>query len=325
MAAASSASARTRLPRLINMDASTFQNLPPEEVARLVRESGPKVCVFPVNGTRRWFMLEHASAGLEREENLAAAYVDVITRRHVELYQLFFDHGVTTLLTPAFGPDLIERGEEYMQMAADGWRRLFTHPDFLDFFRTYQVRVRFYGDYRKFLGRTPYAYLSELFDELTAKTLAYDQRRLFFGVFAHDATETIVELGVRYHAQQGQLPDKRTLIDLYYGEYVEPVDLFIGFDKFSAFDMPLVSTGSEDLYFTISPSPYLTAEQLRSILYDHLYARRGEEPDYSVMTPAAQNQMRNFYQLNCGRTQGIGVNRDGIWYPLPQVISLLDI
>ena len=37
-----------------------FLKLPPEQVASLVNAAGQKVCVFPVNGTRRWFMLEHA-------------------------------------------------------------------------------------------------------------------------------------------------------------------------------------------------------------------------------------------------------------------------
>jgi len=38
----------------------SFLQLPTDEVAALVRATGRKVCVFPVNGTRRWFMLEHS-------------------------------------------------------------------------------------------------------------------------------------------------------------------------------------------------------------------------------------------------------------------------
>ena len=37
-----------------------FLQLSAEEIAAVVRASGEKVCVFPVNGTRRWFLLEHA-------------------------------------------------------------------------------------------------------------------------------------------------------------------------------------------------------------------------------------------------------------------------
>ena len=114
------------------------------------------------------------------------------------------------------------------------------------------------------------------------------------------------------------IPDKRTLVELYYGEYVEPVDLFIGFSKFRAFDMPLLTTGTEDLYFTVSPSPYLTERQLRDILYDHLFTRPGDL-DYSAMDGDDWARMNGFYRANLGNTLGVGIKRGEVWYPLPQV------
>jgi tuberculosinol/isotuberculosinol synthase len=300
------------------MDVETFQNLPTTEVARLMREAGPKVCVFPINGTRRWFMLEYPDLA---RENFVEAYLQISSQRHIELYKLFFDHGIDTLLTPIFGPDLLERGEEYVSMAAEGMARLGTHHDFLDFYRDYDVRVRFYGDHRKFLGPTPYGYLSDIFDETTKKTLSHDRYRLFFGAFAHDATEALAQLSVDYYMEHGQTPDKRTLAKLYYGEYVPPVDFFIGFDKFSAFDMPLVSTGEEDLYFTVAPSPYLTEQQLRGVLYDHVYIRPEEDTDYSDLAPEDWSLMQGFYQANLEKTQGVGARKSpgSFWYPLPKV------
>lgn len=300
------------------MDLESFLTLSAEEVAQLVRQDGPKVCVFPINGTRRWFMLERATNSLE---NSGHRYLDIMTRRHVELYGLFFDHGIDTLLTPIFGPDLLQRGEQYVSMAAEGMARLGSHRDFLEFYRDYDVRVGFYGDHRKFLGPTPYGYLSDIFDETNRMTLSHSGHRLFFGVFAHDATETLAELSVTYFRENDQVPDKRTLIKLYYGDEIASVDLFIGFDKFSAFDMPLVSTGNEDLYFTIAPSLYLTERQLRVILYDHLYVRPDPKTNYAGLTAEDWAMMRKFYQANVGNTQGVGarVNERGFWYPLPQV------
>lgn len=297
------------------MDLETFQSLPTEEVARLVREAGTKVCVFPTNGTRRWFMLEY---GPEREEDFARAYFDAFKRRHIEIYQLLFDHGLDTVLLPFFGQYMVGRGEGYVQMAAEGLARLATQSDILDFFKAWEVRVRFYGDHRKFLRSTPYAHLSDLFDELTAKTLTHNRHRLFFGVFAHDPAETIAELTVQYYVENGRIPDKRTLVEMYYGEHVDSVDLFIGFSKLRAFDMPLLTTGTEDLYFTVSPSPYITERQLRDILYDHLYIRQGEA-DYSTLSPRDWTWMRDFYRANLENTLGVGVKRGTIWYPVPQV------
>jgi adenosine tuberculosinyltransferase len=288
------------------------------EVATQVREVGPLVCVFPINGTRRWFLLEYPPETWESGDFLSA-YLQASIHRQVELFRLFFDHGVDTLMMPLFGPDLLERGEGYLRMAINALRQLVVNPIFLDYYRTYGVRVRFYGDYRRYLKGTIGEELIALFDQLTQQTLGNNRCRLLFGVFGHDAAEAIGEISVRYFQENRRLPNKQTLVERYYGEFIPPVSLFIGFDRFSAFDMPLVSTGSEDLYFTVSPSPYLTARQLRGILYDHLYARRVKEPDYETLSKEAIERMRAFYKANLERTFGVGFVRDRFWYPFPQL------
>lgn len=299
------------------MNIDTFLGLPNSELAARVRAAGPLVCVFPINGTRRWFLLEHPPDG---DADMLQAYLDVVEQRHIDLYKLIFDHGIDYLLTPAFGPDLLERGDDYISIAAEGLARLATHERFLSFYREYDVRVRFYGDYRRYFGGTPHAYLCDLFDDLAARTQAHTRHRLFIGLFGNDAAENIAQLAVQYHDAHGRVPDKRTLVELYYGEYVPSVNFFIGFDRFAAFDMPLLATGEEDLYFTVSPSPYLSARQLREILYDHLYTRPGDA-DYSAMNAEDWALMRAFYHANQDRTLGIGArqSRGGYWYPLPHV------
>lgn len=301
------------------MDADTFRYLPTQEIAALVRAKGAKVCVFPVKGTRRWFMLEHP---VVPKQDFASAYLNAVFDHHIAPYKMIFDHGVHTLLTPSFDAPLMERGEAYMRMAAEGLSALATHPAFLDFYETYGVRVRFYGEYRNHLAATPYAELIDLFDNVMARTERNNRHRLFFGLFVHDATETIAELAIQHYREHEHPPDKRALVERYYGEYVEPVDIFIGFSKLRAFDMPLLMTGKTDLYFTVSPSLYLTEAQLRDILYDHLYARqRSSQTDYALLSPEDQGAMRAFYQANAGNTVGIGRwhPRWQFWYPCPQV------
>lgn len=298
----------------MSIDLRTFEALPVEEAARLVESHGPLVGVFPINGTRRWYLLK-VMAGEFDENN--DSYLHVMEQQHIAMYRLFFEHGVHTLLTPIFGADLLERGEEYIQMAVQGIARLVTEPHFLDFYDAYQVRVRFYGDYRRYLANTPYESLIGLFDQIAERTRSHDRNRLFFGMFANDPSEQIAEFGARYFQEHRRTPDRRTLVSLYYGEYVDPVNFFIGFDRLSAFDMPLLATGNEDLYFTISPSLDLTARQLRHILYDHLYARKTPEPDYETLSPDDLAWMQTFYAANHERTLGLGVPLGGIWYPIP--------
>jgi tuberculosinol/isotuberculosinol synthase len=296
-----------------------FLKLPTEEVARLVRASGPKVCVFPINGTRRWFVLEHSK---DIEGDPIEAYMQFSSQRQLELCGMLFDHGIDTLLTPVLGPDLFERGDEYVQrIGIEGLRRAATAPQFLNFYKEKGVRIRFYGDYKFYLKDTPYGQVCDLLDVLVQQTARNNRCRLFFGVFAHDSTQTIAELSIDFFKTTGRVPDKRELIEKYYGEYVGPADIFIGFDRFRVFDMPLISTGEEDLYFSVSPSPYMTEQQLRSILYDHLYTRRVRDPEYSSLSPDSLKHMRDFYLSNRNTALGIGTIESDVWIPVQPGIT----
>ena len=290
-----------------------FLQLPTEEVAALVRATGPKVCVFPVNGTRRWFVLEYAQS---IEGDFFEAYKNIIIQNNIELTASLFDHGIDTVLAPVFGRELMHRGDEYIQRAGmDGLVRIGTDQNYLDFFQRYNVRVRFYGDYRDVLTGTPYEYALKVMYEITEATRHNTGCRLFFGVFADQATETISRLSVEHYLAEGSIPDRETLIRKYYGDDVPSVSLFIGFDKFSVFDMPLVATGEEDLYFSVSPSPYMTQAQLRAILYDHMYVRRIPEPDYRRLTPEELEWLRCYYRENADHAIGVGVLRSNLWIP----------
>jgi adenosine tuberculosinyltransferase len=289
-----------------------FLDLTAAEVVERVHESGQKVCVFPFNGTRRWFALEYG-----REfggENAAQKYVEMTTHAYIATYQLVYDHGVDTIVAPVFGSEILRRGEEYMREIGAGMALLATHPAFVEFYNKYDVRVHFYGDYRKQLKGTPYAAICDSFDKINRDTSHHTTRRLFYGVCGEDATEAVAELSVRHHQQTGQIPSREQLVEMYYGEYIEKADIFVGFEKFSVFDYPLLSTGNESLYFTAAPSLYMNERQWRGILYDHLYLRPAPEPDYFMMPNADFESMRRFYEDNREVTFGVGEVQAGIWY-----------
>jgi tuberculosinol/isotuberculosinol synthase len=291
----------------------SFLQLPTPEVAALVKATGEKVCVFPVNGTRRWFLLEHAE---EIKGDFFEAYMDASIRNHVELCTMLFDHGIDTILAPVFGRELMRRGDEYTRrVGIDGLVRTATDRNYRDFFERYNIRVRFYGDYRDILTGTPYDYALKSIYEVTEATKQHSSVRLFFGVFADEVTETVARLSVEHYVAQGSIPDKQTIIRKYYGEDMSPVSLFIGFDKFSVFDMPLLTTGAEDLYFSLSPSPYMTQHQLRSILYDHIFVRPTPEPDYTKLSADKLKWLRNYYQANKDYAFGVGKLKFNLWIP----------
>jgi adenosine tuberculosinyltransferase len=290
-----------------------FLKLPTEEVAALVKETGEKVCVFPVNGTRRWFVLEH---GNEIGNDFFDAYMTKAIGNHIQLCAMLFDHGIDTILAPVLGRELMRRGDEYTQrVGIEGLVRTATDKNYRDFFSYHNVKVRFYGDYRDVLTGTPYEYALKSMYEASEVTKHNNGHRLFFGVFADEVTETISRLSVEHYLAHGAVPDKQTLVRKYYGEDVPPVSLFIGFDKFSVFDMPLLSTGEEDLYFSISPSPYMTEHQLRAILYDHIYVRRAPEPEYAKLPPDEIHWLREYYRHNKDYAFGVGKLKFNLWFP----------
>jgi hypothetical protein len=294
-----------------NISLEKFLQLSKQEISDIVHSSGTQTCVFPFNGTRRWFLLEH---GGKKFDDWMEAYNDLTGKRYIEMYQMLFENGIHTVLEPIFGGDIMERGQEYMEKIGSGLSRLAEHPDFVDFYKEHEVRVHFYGDYRKKFSATPYSYLTDLFDKITRETAHYKKNRLFYGVFGSDATESIAEFSAQYFQQNAKLPEKREIVENYYGEYLEKADLFIGFEKFSAFDYPMLNTGEESLYFTVAPSLYMTERQLREILYDHVFLRPVDEPDYSEMSREEFIAMNNFYSTNREVTYGVGEIRGGIWY-----------
>jgi hypothetical protein len=162
-----------------------------------------------------------------------------------------------------------------------------------------------------------------LLDGLAPQTADHAPYRLFLGVCAETSTEHLIRLSAAYMRQTGRPPDKRKLVELYYGDDVSPIAMFIGFDQFCMFDVPLLTTGAEDLYFTVAPSPYLNETQLRDILYDHLFMRRTSK-DTASLGGIDLQAMRRFYTANRHATLGVGIRYGGVWYPLPNA-EMIDL
>lgn len=301
------------------MDLLAFQNLPVTEVADLVREHEVDVCGFALNGTRRWYILEHQ---LEGEDDDPAAYFDSISERLIELCRMVYDHGISTLVMPIISPHLLDkRGAAYTQMVIQSLGKLTFGENYRRFYDSYDVRVRFYGDDHNFGQAAVNEQLTQQFADVTAATAGHQSNRLFWGVCAHDATNQIANLSVQYFQKHGVVPVKEQLIELYYGEEVAPVDLFISASKPRAFDTPLISNGREELYFTVAPSPYLNQNAFRKILHDHLFNRNATHATYQVENPEKWHNLRDFYRANQENTLGVGIHHVdwGIWLPTSQI------
>jgi hypothetical protein len=296
-------------------DLDTFINLSDHEIARLLNQHTQRVCVFPVNGVKRWYTMEH---GKPMDGDWNDNDMDEISKKLLELYSLLFNQGLQTLVSPLHGADLLAQDRE--ELRDEKVRRLeilTTHSDFLSFYEKFGVRVHFFGDFRRQLAGTRYAYLVDQFERLSKHTRKNTRRRLFFGVLTGNAAENIADLSVKHFIRTGKVPNRRTLMELYYGDAIETVDIFIGFDKFRPAEYPLLDLAEENLYFTVTPSFSLTRDQLRRILHDHLYARHHPKPDYSQLSEGELEKMKDFYRTYRGTTLRLGKIQPGAVTALP--------
>lgn len=301
------------------MNLQEFQNLSVSEAAALVREHEVDVCGFALNGTRRWYILEHQLDGQLQDSD---RYFDSVSERLIDLCRMVYDHGISTLVMPIISPHLLtKRGAEYIQMVIQSLGQLTFGESYCRFYSDYDVRVRFYGDAHTFGETDVNAKLSAQFAEVTAATAHHQTNRLFWGVCAHDATDQIAKLSVQHFQNHGVVPTKNQLIKRYYGEEIAPVDLFISASKPRAFDMPLISNGREELYFTVAPSPYLNQTAFRKILHDHIFNRNATHANYQVDNLEQWRHLREFYRANQENTLGVGMHHAdwGIWLPTSQI------
>ncbi|MEM9774594.1 MAG: hypothetical protein AAF902_08450 [Chloroflexota bacterium] len=303
------------------MQLSEFQSLPIKEVEKIIQETGPHTCAWVVNGTRRWYMLEYQT----RLEDFSLDYLGTINQRTIEIIQMFFEHGVNTLVMPIISPYILrKRSASYGKMASYAIEQLTVNQHYLDFYDSLDVRVGVYGDYKNYFGKETVDRLEKSIESVKQRTADHRKKRIFWGVCAHDAIETVSQLSIDHYLKNSVAPTKKQLIEAYYGEYVEPVDLYLSASKPRVFDVPLISSGRESLYFTVAPSPYMDQSQFRDILYDHIFHRTATQSQYTfedVDQEKDWNLLRDFYHLNKRSTLGIGIREErlGVWHAVPQV------
>src|SRR5215207_873963 len=285
---------------------------PTEKVAQWVSTQPEPVAMgWPYNGTRRWYLV-HRHRTPDTED-----YLSTLIRRQAEHHRLVFDHGVSAILAPSFGAETLKRGEAYTRYALSGLLQLADDEVYQEMINS-GVRVRFYGNYEETLVAPYYLPILEACARLTNATASGDGPLLLIGLFADDPYPTIARLCVEFAERKGRPPDRKELIEAYYGLPVPDLSLYIGFAQPEMFDVPLVTTGLEHLYVTLNPSPSLTERQLREILYDHLITRRAPPVDYDALSPGAVLELVKYAHCYAGKTLGIGRidALTGTWSPL---------
>ena len=291
---------------------------PRQEVSGWVKSaSEPLVIGWPFNGTRRWYLL-HSLQNPSSE-----SYVRTVVREQAKRQSLLFELGTSAILAPCFGYELLGRGEEYTYAVAEAIFEIGKDPINRAMFER-GVRLRFYGDYEQMLDTPRLRPMLDECHKLMERTAGNRGPLLLLGLFADSPHERIAQMSIDFYKRQGRAPDRQELIREYYGVEVYDLSLYIGFARPALFDVPLITTGEEDLYATLAPSPEVTERQLREILYDHLVLKRVEEADYESFSEESIERLREYSEAH--REQTLGVGRidplTGMWNPLPSTLAM---
>src|SRR5215210_6346892 len=182
----------------------------------------PLVMGWPFNGTRRWYLSYRL-----RNPGAGGDYLTTMGRRQAELHRMIFAHGVDVLLAPHFGTSLLRRGQDYTRYALGGLPRLAEDAVYREMYAA-GLRVRFYGDYREKLADPFFRDILDACEALQAATAAGDGPLLLVGLFADDPYEKLARLSVEFAKERGRPPDRRELIESYYGVHVPDLGLYLG-------------------------------------------------------------------------------------------------
>eukprot|EP01133_Synstelium_polycarpum_P018022 gene18022-21513_t len=310
-----------------------FINLKTRDIDTLVKEttSANKTMVYAYDGTRRSYLIEE---GLKSNVNGSSTtdvmidygqYSQDAVRWFLEQVLMIFNHGITTIIYPMWFDTLEKRGPSYLPKFIQylgGFRSILSDPTLRQSFMDSGIRVIFYGEYRELLLRQQDLDLLEGFEAIMELTRNNKSKHLLLGTNITDPSSAIIKLSIEFYQRNHIEPTKTELIKEYYGVEVSDVSFYFGFDKFSCDGRPILLSdkGDEDLYFSVSPHRFLTKQQFRRILFDHLYSRRVSNAKEYQLKMIDVEIMKCFYHNNVGNTMGVGAVQEfgNYWYPLPE-------
>lgn len=259
----------------------------------------PLVVGWPYDGTRRWY-LAHRDGSSEYE-----SYVAVLAQRQAQISRMMFEHGTAVLLTPLFGDALLARGIKYAKLGLSSLRQLGESPSFRQLYAE-GIRVRFYGAYVEPLQELGLWNTIDYIKTLENDTAAGKGPLLLIGLFAERFYEAASSYIANLARVQRRTPTEREVIEDYYGVPVPRLSLYISYARPALYDVPFLTSGYEDLYSTLGPSPSMTKRQFREILYDHYVARRTVEEDYDQLSDSARQLLKSYVTSSEGMTLGLG-------------------
>jgi hypothetical protein len=277
-----------------------------------------KTVVLSTSGTSRWYFLEYGDIGqgYDAPERFLE-YGRRVIQRVIEMTDILYSDGIESLFLVGFGGSQGRRNTGYVENLKWVYNLLIDETS-RALYDQHEIGVLFRGDWGSIFTQLGADDLTRKFEKIEQETAA--RRRWLIWYVPDDLIpSSLVPLVAEHIERTGEMPDRTTLARAYYGRPFQDIDILIGNNKPSITNIcpPLLSL--KDLYFTVSPITYLERRQWRKILYDHLFARRGQYRDFTALTAETLEEMRAFYKVAQDDIIGVGTYHrpTQCWRPAP--------
>jgi hypothetical protein len=270
-----------------------FLAAPTEDVAKVA----PTTLIFAAGGTRRSLAL----AGLPLSE-----YAQWNRPRMLASYALFFDHGISHLITPLTRPQMFAEEGLYRKRLFQWLQWGVAGAESLAFYRDADWRVKL------IVAGEPMPELTEVANVLEQTTGDNNGPTLWYIITPdYDQLWTwqaqAYATGARTRAEA---------VETLYGTVIPPAAVLISFGKpFVSLDvLPPLLYNEIQCYWTQKPGYAIDEHDLRSILYDYAYLRPTWRQD---KTGRAEEALAHRDAWEHGPTIGLGMRLGPFWYPAP--------
>lgn len=301
-----------------NITQEEFLKLDIKEISDYIQWTGkPESAMVVCDGSRRYLLIENGFLG----QDLANNYLELYQTLFVNIMKLIFSYGIKTLFVPGLSKGNFQRGNKYIDtMINIGIKDFCLGKTYLNFFSKYGVNVKVFGDIDYIICQG-YPDIGSWVAELHEKTSKNNKHQLFigFGDGTIEEEEHLVKLGINFFNKYHKTPTRADLINLYYGAYLTPIDIFIRpCECRESNTLPVLLGGRAEMYFPVVTASHLDDKIIRLILYDYLFKRihssGGKKYDSKI---DSIKFMKEYYEKNKYKILGLGdrTSDNMFWYP----------